>query len=223
MTFVKRNKFWLWFVMALALSMPLFSSAAVHFTKPVAIAVAEDLTTAELDATKHLTPDGSEGVQWTSPVAPVAEELTTVEADTTKRLAPDGAGGVVWGAASTITGGGAAVVANVAGLRAFEPDGVDDPEVAILAGWTAAGDGGEGTFRWDATSITADDSCMIFDPTGGGTGRWIRVTEKKQLSVKWCSGSTNAELSTPFGLAVASAVANGFQDILIPAGSYTTT
>lgn len=61
--------------------------------------VAEDLSTAELDTTLYLAPDGAGGVHWVPfppLVPPNVEDLPTAELDTTLYLAPDGAGGLVW-------------------------------------------------------------------------------------------------------------------------------
>lgn len=48
---------------------------------------------------------------------------------------------------------------------------------ARLLGYYAAGDGGGGTFRWDATSSATPNPGTVFQPTAGGVGRWLRVIE----------------------------------------------
>lgn len=59
-----------------------------------------------------------------------------------------------------------------------------------LLGYYTAGDGGEGAFRWDATSTAAHDYGTIFQPGFGtgaavATGRWIREDVRGELYASW--------------------------------------
>lgn len=48
------------------------------------------------------------------------------------------------------------------------------PVVEVLGGSTA-GDGQDGFFYWNSTSVAADDGFATLAPNAGGTGRWIRI------------------------------------------------
>lgn len=79
---------------------------------------------------------------------------------------------------SQMTGGGAALgsVANYTDLRAY---GVhNDNDVMVVLGYAAEGDGGGGTFWFDAASTVADDDGTVIRPNdiaAGDPGRWIRL------------------------------------------------
>lgn len=57
--------------------------------------------------------------------------------------------------------------------------GAPPPEVAanaIVEGYQAAGDGGGGSFYWDAGSTAPDNGVTVFAPVGHfGNGRWVRI------------------------------------------------
>lgn len=63
------------------------------------------------------------------------------------------------------------VVETISDLRLRE--GYDD-ETIYLKCHTSNGDGGQGTFYWDATSTAADDNGVTIAVTAVATGRWIR-------------------------------------------------
>lgn len=81
---------------------------------------------------------------------------------------------------------GEAKVATVAALRAI-------PYSAMLTtaqtlGVSAAGDGGGGTWRWDASSSASDNTGTVVSPTGHvGNGRWLRVYDGP-LMLEWFKG-----------------------------------
>lgn len=52
-----------------------------------------------------------------------------------------------------------------------------DGDVRLLVCHTTNGDGGHGTFRWDASSTAADDNGVTIAVTGVATGRWVRQYE----------------------------------------------
>ena len=73
-----------------------------------------------------------------------------------------------------------AVVNTVADLRAAPPNGT-----AITLGCLAAGDGGGGFWRWDATNSRDDNTGTIVCPTVHvGNGRWIREITGP-IDVRW--------------------------------------
>jgi peptidoglycan hydrolase-like protein with peptidoglycan-binding domain len=61
---------------------------------------------------------------------------------------------------------------SIAALRTLSPGA----SLVQVQGYYSAGDGGGGTFIWNAASTAADNGGSIIAPTSGGTGRWIRST-----------------------------------------------
>lgn len=54
--------------------------------------------------------------------------------------------------------------------------GSEDGQQAVVSGYYTAGDGGGGSFYWDASSTDADDGGVTILPTGHvGAGRWKRI------------------------------------------------
>jgi len=78
---------------------------------------------------------------------------------------------------ATIARTGIATVDTVADLRALNREIY--PECVQTLGATAFGDGGGGTFYWDATSVLDDNTATAVLPTGHtGPGRWIRDVQR---------------------------------------------
>ena len=63
---------------------------------------------------------------------------------------------------------------SVAELKTYGASMSGGDSLEIL-GYYAAGDGGGGTFYWDATSTDTDNGGTIIQATGVTTGRWLRV------------------------------------------------
>ncbi len=61
-------------------------------------------------------------------------------------------------------------VADETALRALPTD--SDNKVAVVAD---LGGFGAAQFRWDATSVLADDGATVIAPSDGGVGRWERM------------------------------------------------
>lgn len=61
---------------------------------------------------------------------------------------------------------------------------ISNIESINVLGYYEKGDGGGGTFYWDATSIEADNGGTIIQATGVTTGRWKRVFSGA-VNVKW--------------------------------------
>lgn len=55
------------------------------------------------------------------------------------------------------------------------------PLIEVLGG-TTIGDGLDGVFYWNSTSLVADDAANTLAPNAGGTGRWIRLYGSLSLS-----------------------------------------
>jgi hypothetical protein len=66
------------------------------------------------------------------------------------------------------------------------------PEAVVTLGALAAGDGGGGSWYWDATSSEADNLGTVVMPAGfvQGTdaGRWLRVFDGKTFNIVWFGG-----------------------------------
>lgn len=63
---------------------------------------------------------------------------------------------------------------NVDSVEALRLTPATEYTTAYLRGHTSVGDGGHGTFRWDASSTAADDNGVTIAVTGAATGRWVR-------------------------------------------------
>ena len=64
---------------------------------------------------------------------------------------------------------GAFTVADLAELRLVQPESVS--KVSIVAN---VGDDTSAIYRWDSTSVTADDGLLTIAPSDGSVGRWIK-------------------------------------------------
>lgn len=83
---------------------------------------------------------------------------------------------------------------NVAQLRAFV--GITGIEVTIR-GYTAIGDGGQGTFYWNASGTAADDGGVTtVVPNGATLGCWIRIANNTVANTG--AVATNASFYIPF-------------------------
>jgi len=83
---------------------------------------------------------------------------------------------------------------NIAALRAVNPIGLVAGENYLVDGTSTLGDGGGGTYAWNATSAATDNGTTVIKPnalTSGQAGRWIQ-TGVSGLASK-------AELSSPTG------------------------
>ena len=91
---------------------------------------------------------------------------------------------------------------NIAELKTYGASMSDGDSLEIL-GYYTAGDGGGGTFYWDATSTDTDNGGTIIQATGVTTGRWLRVYEG-DINAKWFGivGDCVADDTTAFQNAV---------------------
>lgn len=70
---------------------------------------------------------------------------------------------------------GSSQISSVVELRNTISDIGQPTTIIILKGYYVEGDGGGGTFYWDATSTAADNGGTVIKPTSiSGAGRWIR-------------------------------------------------
>jgi hypothetical protein len=74
-------------------------------------------------------------------------------------------------------------VVSVAALKLLGSAITDNDSITVL-GYYAEGDGGGGTFYWDATSTETDNGGTVIKATSVTTGRWMRVFSGA-VNVKW--------------------------------------
>ena len=73
-------------------------------------------------------------------------------------------------------------VDSIVGLKAYTGQAPD--QTVFVRGYYSNGDGGGGTFYWDAASTEADNGGTIIAADAGGTGRWKRVYSGA-VNVRW--------------------------------------
>lgn len=146
--------------------------------------------------------------------ASVALRLPPATARGNSLLGFDATGGVTTTSVASpadldlVTTKGLRTVATIADLRAMS--GRAPGSAIYLQGCNQSGDGGEGVFRWDATSIAADNGGTIL--TGSTPmGRWVRDFTG-EVQATWFGGKT--------GSAVAAALAASPR-VYLPDGDYT--
>ncbi len=105
---------------------------------------------------------------------------------------------------------------SIAALKAAPKPIVDGSYVQVL-GYYAAGDGGGGVYRWNATDISADNGGTIIAPTAGGTGRWNLVNYGKVDIKQFGAIGDNATIATT---AIQAAVNSGAETIHFSRGTY---
>lgn len=87
-----------------------------------------------------------------------------------------------------------------------------------VTGYYAAGDGGAGSFYWDAASVEADNAGTIIKVTAVVTGRWKRAVSDS-LSIKWFGATGNGLTDDTLSIQATCSVANG-KTIVFPRGDY---
>lgn len=137
-------------------------------------------------------------------------------------------------------------VATIADLRAFSVINWDTEELILtdnppvlgmsiplrvfVAGYYEVGDGGGGSYYWDALSVLIDDGGSVINPTGNaGAGRWLGIFEGNELNVlRWGADPQGLVLSnTAFTNCQAYSLSHGalgasnqFQTVMVPAGEF---
>jgi hypothetical protein len=125
-------------------------------------------------------------------------------------------------------GGGGGAAFETYNLIRVIPESSAPGYVAITGlGVYAAGDGGAGTWWWDAASVLSDDNGCILTPLdSSGAGRWIRQTNAQPLSVRWygATGDGVTDDGNSFALANTAAqsgtIVPASLGIYVPAGQY---
>ena len=102
---------------------------------------------------------------------------------------------------------------NIAELKTYGASMSDGDSLEIL-GYSTAGDGGGGTFYWDATSTDTDNVGTIIKATGVTTGRWKRVYSGS-LNVLWYGADPTNTLDSIVALEAARDHANSLYERVI--------
>lgn len=111
-------------------------------------------------------------------------------------------------------------VSSISALEAFPVPTTDGLTMQVL-GYSSEGDGGGGTFFWNASSTATSDGATVVLPTGyTGTGRWIRQFQGSVNILWWGADKTGAtDSSTAIQNAHNYAVANGYLSVYFPPNS----
>lgn len=109
-------------------------------------------------------------------------------------------------------------VATIADLKALTPPSSGSPLVYVRS-YSTDGDGGDGHFRWDATSTATDNGGTIIAPNAGGTGRWKRQFSGV-VNVRWFGAVGDGV--TDDTAAIQAAINLGAGQVFIPPSSNST-
>lgn len=126
----------------------------------------------------------------------------------------------VFGSPSGTTAANLTTVGSMATLRTTA--GTADQQNAVISGFYLNGDGGGGSFVWNALSTATDDGGTIIQVTGVPTGRWIRVWSGP-LNVRWfgAKGDGATDDTTAVQAALTAAYAMGNQPrVYFPTGTF---
>lgn len=111
------------------------------------------------------------------------------------------------------------IVPTVADLQAYQ--GASGRPV-YLQGYSSTGDGGEGWWYWDPSSNATATTGTIIAVSGVATGRWVRMLDRAEVSVKWFGATGDG--STDDGAAIQAAIdamsALGGGVVYFPKGTY---
>ena len=113
-------------------------------------------------------------------------------------------------------------LATIGDLKALPVDALRDGQACVVLGYHTAGDGGGGTFRWDASSSMAGNGGTIF-ATSAANGRWIRQFSA-MVNVKWFGAYGNGATDDVAALQAAfDYCAENRTIALIPDGTFVHT
>lgn len=119
-------------------------------------------------------------------------------------------------------------VVSIADLKNVSLTGLINNDHRFVLGYYAAGDGGDGLFRWNAASTASDNGGTIIIPASSpSTGRWERVLGQPSLfnvrhfGAKGIGSSGASSDQSAFSAAITAA--GNFGIVYIPAGDYFVT
>ena len=109
-------------------------------------------------------------------------------------------------------------VNSIVALRALP--GGSTRSIAILTGYTTAGDGGGGVFVW-STTAAPDDGGTVFNASAGNTAGWRRVFSGA-LNVRWfgATGGGTTPDQAAFQQTINVAASSGKGTVFVPNGVY---
>jgi len=108
---------------------------------------------------------------------------------------------------------------SIADLRLL--DGSSGSGRANLSGYYAPGDGGGGSFWWDATSTETDNNGTIIKVTAVATGRWKRLYSG-EINVRWFGAKGDGVTDDSSAIVAAIAASTG-KTLFFPVGDYVLT
>ncbi|RYU96758.1 glycosyl hydrolase family 28-related protein [Emticicia agri] len=99
-------------------------------------------------------------------------------------------------------------------------DGVASGNKAELLGYYTNGDGGGGSFFWDAASTEPDNGGTVFAVSGINKGRWKRNFTATEVNIKWfgAKGDGRADDTDAIQKSI-----NSRKNVYIPEGTYKVT
>lgn len=109
-------------------------------------------------------------------------------------------------------------VQTIADLKAIDVATLTDKQQALVAGYSAPGDGGGGVFYYDAVEVAADNGGTVIAPTAGA-GRWLRAYSGA-VNVKWFGAKGDGATDDS---AVLQATINATEKVFIPSGIFYFT
>ncbi len=139
--------------------------------------------------------------------------------------ARDSAGVQIWYdplITSEVLGLGLLSVTNIAAMTALDTLQIAAGQTLEVLGYSAANDGGGGSFYWDAASTATADGGTIFQADSGVVGRWLRINNVGALNVLWFGADKTGTTDTTglFQAAIDKAYSAGINAVYVPAGLY---
>jgi len=119
---------------------------------------------------------------------------------------------------TTVTGAGSYVVATMEQLLELEPK--ETKAIVVLKGYHSSGDGGGGTFYYDATARMQDNGATVIKGNKA-KGRFVRDCEENYVNVKWFGARGNGTADDTAAIQAAiDALPNGGGTVVLPGGTY---
>ena len=118
---------------------------------------------------------------------------------------------------------GSYVVDTMKDLLSLEVSEAD--AIVILKGYHEVGDGGGGTFYFDAASTKEPDGALVIKPTAATeNGRFIRDCEQGYVNVKWFGAKGNGMTDDTKAIQAAiDSLGTGGGTVVLPGGNYPIT